>query len=164
MQGLVYASTSLLHSRSQLIRIIESVRSLCKDRILLFTLSHDAPELEQSVKELSSCASESIGCLSGPLPIDSEQPFFSCSTAIFDKSRCLPFSTLESGEGPVQVGRWHAYDKKRTTPSFDALRGQGLDDAVNWEDVWNTKGPVRSIPQELKNALYGVFSYSHIID
>ncbi|KAH8114696.1 hypothetical protein DFH11DRAFT_1543945 [Phellopilus nigrolimitatus] len=152
MSSLVHASTSLLRTRAQFVRFVDHVQAICKSRVLFYTLSHDVPDLEQSVKQLTSCARESIGCLSGPLPLKRESSFFSCSVAVFEEDGCRPFSSLKTGEGPVQVGRWHAYRKKNDEDViFDGLGGQRLDADVNWEELWNSKSSSRFLPQELQD-------------
>lgn len=157
MRSLVHASTSLLRSRSDFVHLIDSLHHLpgLKNHVLLFSLSHNSPDLEQSVKRLSSCTARSIGCLSGPLPSKlGYYSCFSCSIAIFERNSCVPFSTVETGIGPIRVGRWHAYDKRNTNSTHDEVGEHDLSGRVDWDDIRKDAGSERFVPQELENVRY----------
>ncbi|EJC98055.1 uncharacterized protein FOMMEDRAFT_171418 [Fomitiporia mediterranea MF3/22] len=150
MSGIVHASTSLLRSSFQFSRLIDTFRDLCKDRLLLFALSHDTPDLEHSVKQLSSCTQETLGCLSGPLPAKRDNPFFSCSIAVVDKNAGTPFGTLITGGGPTRVGRWHTYATERREHNGD-LNPWNSRTEINWNEIWSPKSTTQFLPQELRN-------------
>ena len=149
MAPFIYARTSLLSSRAQFLRAVKNVAEVChrNDHLLLFSVSSNAPELEQSIAKLNSVCNESIGCLSNVLPIQRSFPFFTLSTALLNKHTCQAFSILEAGESPVQIGRWHSY-KSRDVGSID----QAID--INWADIWNRTGSNKFLPDEIREMRY----------
>ena len=153
MPPFLHASTSFLRSRSQFFSLVNRTHEISRDKILLYALSANAPELEQSVKRLGACAKETIGCLSAPIPLPSEKPVsnrphFTCSVAVLDRDYCKPFSTLKTGEGPLQVGRWHSFRKKNDSQT-DAVLDSGSQ--INWEDIWDSNQKTLSLPPELRS-------------
>lgn len=156
MSFAIHASTSLLRSRLQLSSLIEHVQEISTNRTLLYALSHNTPDLEQTVRRLSACAKETIGCLSAPVEVTngkrrSNDTFFSCSIAVVDSESCQSFSTLKAGEGPLQVGRWHSFRKKDDAPE-NAMLDDGTH--IDWEDIWNRKSNPLALPPELLDVVY----------
>lgn len=148
MTGFIYASTSLFRSQAQFLRLVETLKGRAKDGLLLYSLSHNTPDLEQSVKKLSSCTKETIGCISGLLPISSTTPYFSCSVAVINRgSDCTTFGSLKAGEGPVQVGRWHAFRKRAADTPDD------YEDLASLDTTWR-KDTSHFLPDELKGIAY----------
>lgn len=147
MSGFLFASTSLLRSQAQLSRLVDLLRGKTNNGsggVLLYALSHNTPDLEQCVKKLGSCADETIGCIAGLLPTEEKSPYFSCSVALLEHEKCIPFSSLKTGEGPAQVGRWHAF-RKQTANAVEES-----EENIDLDNVWR-KDTKRYLPDELKS-------------
>ena len=112
MSRILQARTYLFRSHSQLRDVITPLRDLYAGHSLLFSLSHNTPDLEHAISQLSSCSGETLGCLSSPLPVENPSHMFSCSIAVFEKERSVPFSTLESSDMTIQIGRARSYRKQ----------------------------------------------------
>lgn len=115
-------------------------------RVLLFSLSSNAPDLSQTVHQLGLLASKSVGCLSAP-----EHPdIASCSVALLDAQKATPFRSEIPGRVPAQVGRWHSpkrMQEKTMTPTDDSIP---LGFGANWEEVWSKGVSTPPLPQELQ--------------
>jgi len=115
-------------------------------RVLLFTLSSNAPDLSQTVHQLRFLAAQSAGCLSAP-----EHPdIVSCSVALLDAREATLFRSDIPGRVPAQVGRWHSpkrMQEKTTAPSDGPM---SLDFGVDWEEVWSKGVSAPLLPQELR--------------
>lgn len=148
--SVLHASTSLLRSPSQFRQLVKKVKEVSHDNLLLFSLSHNSPDLENSVKELSSAARETIGCLSAPLPLRDRNPFFSCSVAVFPKEICVPFSVDKAGLPPTQIGRWHSYAGGK--PVDDGIAAN--DDVGVWGEIWGMNDSTQFLPDELRGTRY----------
>lgn len=164
MAAVRYASTTLLRSRSQFNDLLSTVRGISRGRLLLYALSYNAPDIENSLKDISSCSTETIGCLSSPIFLTnaSDSQTFSCSIALLDDTLSTPFDISKTGKGPVQVGRWHAFRKEETSNS-DHL----LDNNVDWNNVWKARNSTNFLPDEMKNIrfveLHACLLYSHCV-
>lgn len=152
MSRILHASTSLLRSQPQLRRFIGKVKEVAHNNVLLFNLSHDCPNLEASVRELNVSAKETIGCLSGPLPLRDAKPFFSCSVAVFAREGCVPFSLREAGIPPTQIGRWHAYSGgKPVDDGSEAIDESVFSTNEGWRKSWKSSVSSRFFPDELRD-------------
>lgn len=143
----LHASTIRTHSSIQLLSYLTNITSPHRDSVLLYALSTNAPNLEYLVSRLSAVSSESIGCLSGPLPQQPNVPHFSCSLAFFSTKNCVPFRSTLAGEQPVQVGRWHAF--RKMAEQDQAGSEESLTENVDWEDLWSRKNTTELLPAEL---------------
>jgi hypothetical protein len=149
----LYASTFLLRSHLQLSKLLSTVKELANGNVLIYSLSHDCPNLEDSVKQLTSSTKESIGCLSARLPLSSRNPFFSCSVAVFKSNGATPFGSLEAGPPVIQIGRSHSYPSGR----LDKNGAEAIDERVfaskeKWSEIWESRDTSRYLPEELRDA------------
>lgn len=151
----MFTSTWLLRSKAQLRQVLDATlrASSTRNPVLLYALSNNAPELDDILGHLSRGAEETVGCITSPLPFNrgskfSSEGLFSCALAVVEREHCTPFGLENTGEGPVQVGRWHAFRKKDVK---DRGTEQMLEQPADWNDVW--KGAVDSpaLPPELEN-------------
>ena len=150
---LLHASTFVLRSSSQIPHLLNAVKEIAHGNTLLYALSHDAPDLESSIRQLGSSAKESIGCLSSPLPLYHRQPFFSCSVAVFDPGYAVTFGCLEAGPPPVRIGRSHSYGIRasRVSEERDEEKRTFTSDE-RWNGLWGPEESEIVIPQDLEGA------------
>ena len=150
---ILHASTSLLRSQSQFLQLVHKVKEIAHDHVLLFSLSHDCPDLETAVKELGGSAKETIGCLSGPLPLQSNRPFFSCSVAVIPRDGCISFSVRQAGLPPTQIGRWHSYSGgKPVDDGSESIGDDMLSTIEGWKESTKEVAGSRFLPDELREA------------
>ncbi|PAV17235.1 hypothetical protein PNOK_0729900 [Pyrrhoderma noxium] len=149
MSGILQARTYLFRSHSQLRDVITPLRDLYAGHSLLFSLSHNTPDLEHAISQLSSCSGETLGCLSSPLPVENPSHMFSCSIAVFEKERSVPFSTLESSDMTIQIGRARSYRKQEMEYEGNSKNPQ-LHNISSWDRLWDERHSI-SLPKELKN-------------
>ena len=149
--SVLHASTSLLRSSSQFRQLANKIKEIAHENVLLFSLSHDTPDLEDSVKVLSGAARETIGCLSAPIPLRGRKPFFSCSVAVFPRGSCVPFSVEKAGLPPTQIGRWHSYEGGKPVDDGIGIAG---DDAATWDEMLGRNNSRRFLPDELRSSRY----------
>ncbi|KLO17320.1 hypothetical protein SCHPADRAFT_173307 [Schizopora paradoxa] len=163
------SATWLLRSKAQLRQVLDATFSASpsNNHALMYALSSDAPDLEDIIGELSRSAPETVGCITSPLPFHPDTTFaspfslptlgeetrrFSCALTLVDRDQCVPFA-LENkfGEGPVQVGRWHAFRKRDVKDGGLArLLEQNGDD---WNDVWkgSSSRDLPELPEEFQD-------------
>ncbi|KAF9468745.1 hypothetical protein BDZ94DRAFT_1246177 [Collybia nuda] len=147
----IHASTVLARSSTAILSHITQLSKLYPDHPLAFSLSPNVQpqDLSKLVKSLTEFSSQSIGCLSAPLPGSTSQNLISCSLAIFDPEQTVLFRSEIAGKASPQVGRWHAFRKKDDPPS--QIEGQEeLKEGVNWGDVWNRNTADTPLPPELQ--------------
>ena len=123
---------------------------------LVYALSVNTPDLETSVSQLREVCKESIGCLSAPLSYitrdengnlnattaeNNDGSMFSCSLAVFDRAKCVPFRSTVPGEEPVSVGRTRLKRSKGVSSESFTVDGRNWDTFNNgqWEDLWVKK-------------------------
>ena len=152
MSGILQARTYLFRSHSQLRDVVTPLRDLYAGHSLLFSLSHNTPDLEHAISQLSSCSGETLGCLSSPLPVENPSHMFSCSIAVFEKERSVPFSTLESSDMTIQIGRARSYRKQEMEYEGNSKNPQ-LHNISSWDRLWDERHSI-SLPKELKNKRY----------
>lgn len=118
--------------------------------VLLYALSHNAPDIEPTVKQLSSLTQHSIGCLTRPWPRKqrSHPSTFSCSVALFDEQTTTVFSDRKSEKDTIQVGRWHAF-RSREKKDDDVKDVETLDSTVDWDKLWRSREVKHTLPPEV---------------
>lgn len=115
-------------------------------RVLLFSLSSNAPDLSQTVHQLGHLAAQSVGCLSAP-----EHPdVVSCSVALLDARKATIFRSNIPGRVPAQVGRWHSPKRMQEETAAPVDDPMPLDFGVDWEEVWSKGVSTPPLPQELR--------------
>lgn len=147
----IHTSTILARSPKGIHSHLEKLSKCFPNHTLLFTLSPnvDGSELSDLVDHLAGFSSQTIGCLSAPLPWKNNRNLISCSLAIFRKHDCTIFRSTIPGKASVQVGRWHAFRKKEEDIDF----GDGgiADGNVNWEDVWGRNTGGNLLPPDVQH-------------
>jgi len=127
--------------------------SLCyTDHSVFFALNANAPDLPTLVSRLTKLSSQTIGCLSAPLPGLAYEGLISCSLAVFDKRSAVSFRSTIPGRAAPQVGRWHAF-RQRADNSDEKLppgMENGLSESMNWDDVWDRSAGDNALPKELQ--------------
>jgi hypothetical protein len=116
-------------------------------RVLLFALSHNAPDISQTIHQLRHLATHSAGCLSAP-----EHPdVVSCSVALLDARKATLFRSDIPGRAPAQVGRWHSQKRMQEKKTVLADDSMPLNFGVDWEEVWSKGVSTPPLPQELRD-------------
>ncbi|KAJ7175711.1 hypothetical protein C8R46DRAFT_1079214 [Mycena filopes] len=144
----MHLSTVLARSPATILAHLSALSSQYSDHVLLFALSPNAPptDLAKLVKNLTAFSSQSIGCLSAPLP-GHPHALLSCSFALLDRGSCVPFRSEVPGRASPQVGRRHALRQKGApTPQGDIPSG-----TVDWENVWDQSLTTNELPGALQN-------------
>lgn len=147
----IHASTVLARSSTAILSHLSRLSKVYPGHPLVFSLSPNvqSQDLSKLVKGLTEFSSQSIGCLSAPLPGSISQTLISCSLAIFDPEQSVLFRSEIAGKASPQVGRWHAFRKKDDVPS--QIEGQEeLKEDVNWGDVWNRNTGDNPLPSQLQ--------------
>jgi hypothetical protein len=154
----IHAVTVLARSSTAILSHISRLSKLYPDHPLAFALSPNvqSQDLSKLVKGLTEFSSQSIGCLSSPLPGSTSQSLISCSLAIFDPEQSVLFRSEIAGKAAPQVGRWHAFRKKDDVPS--QIEGQEeLKESVNWGDVWNRNTGDNPLPEQLQSLKFALY-------
>ena len=152
----LHTTTLFARSPSGLLRLLFRLPNFYADNTLLFALSASPTipheDLSILVKTLSTLSRQALGCLSAPLP-GRNSNLVSCSLAVFDPSKSVPFRSTTPGRAVPQVGRWHAFrnkdsDRDRRVQSSNS----GLDDAFhNWGEVLDGSASRDALPVELEH-------------
>lgn len=146
----LYARTFLTQSPEALLAQLSRLSKPHAEDVLLFTLSTNlkASDLSRTVTALQTISKETIGCLSAPLSGPGAEEYISCSVAVLEKSRVVPFRSEIRGRAAPQVGRWHAFRKKDATEAFGSV---DLPSAkVNWEEIWSRGSSHNTLPTTLQ--------------
>lgn len=152
----VHLSTIISRTSSSLLSHISHLAKSFPNYPLLFTLSHNgtdsAVDLSRVVGQLTNFSSQSIGCLSAPLP-GPHSEFTACSLAIFDPQNVAAvFHSTVPGKQRAQVGRWRPVGQKKKLdedpPSNQGWWKEGH--VKDWEDVWNSSVETQVLPEGLK--------------
>ncbi|KDQ62165.1 hypothetical protein JAAARDRAFT_189527 [Jaapia argillacea MUCL 33604] len=149
----LHTSTILSRTPAALLSYLSTLPKSFSGHPILFALATSTTgtesDLSSLVSHLTSISSQSIGCLSAPAPHSPSHTWISCSIAVFDKRIVTPFRSTIPGRAAVQVGRWHAFRKKGdvVSPGQEA----GLEENVNWDDVWNKNVEQKALPDELQS-------------
>ncbi|KAF8890772.1 hypothetical protein BD779DRAFT_1517001 [Infundibulicybe gibba] len=144
--------TGLLSQLSELVQLYPRHKT---DHTFLFSLSPNIPssDLSTAVSHLTQLGSQSLGCLSAPLPGYGDH--VACAVALFDSGSVVPFRSTIQGRAEVQVGRWHAFRKRDDTTGVDDAREYALmgdsTHPVDWENVWNRNMGGEQLPDELQD-------------
>ncbi|CAK5269792.1 unnamed protein product [Mycena citricolor] len=143
------AHTILSQSPTRLLDKITRLSSRYREHVLLFTLSPNlAPsDLQTLVQRLTTATTQSVGCLSAPLPGQSD--LVACSLAFFDRKTCVPFRSEIPGQSPPQVGRWHSF---RRQTHDEGVIGSMPTGNFDWQDVWSQSLTKNPLPAELQAA------------
>ncbi|KZT28816.1 hypothetical protein NEOLEDRAFT_1129049 [Neolentinus lepideus HHB14362 ss-1] len=148
---IIHASTALFSRPEHLSRYLSRLPKIYRENILFFALAANASsesELSALLADLTSFAPLNVGCLSGVL---SQKPaLVSCSFAVFDKSTSTIFRSTIPGRAEPQVGRWHAFRKKGEPTPPPGSYSVGLNEDINWEDVWKRDVGGNELPDALK--------------
>lgn len=151
----MFASTWLLRSKFQLRQVLDATlrASSTRNPALLYALSNDAPELDDILGQICDSTPETVGCITSPLPFKrgstrSVEGLFSLALAVVERESCTPFALENTGEGPVQVGRWHTFRKKNVK---DSGVSQLLEENTDWNEVWKGNRHLPTLPPELQN-------------
>ncbi|KAK2462768.1 hypothetical protein APHAL10511_005159 [Amanita phalloides] len=148
----LHLSTIISRSSTAILSHISHLAKSFPNHPLLFTLSHNTPstdDLSDIVGKLTNFSSQSIGCLSAPLP-GPHSSFTACSLAIFDPRNAVMFRSTIPGRQQAQVGRWRPVGQKVMEEEQSSWRDDRLVDVEDWEDVWNSATGIRKLPEELE--------------
>lgn len=155
--AVVHLSTIISRSSSAILSHISHLAGSFRNHPLLFTLSHNAAtpadDLSSLVAQLTAFSTQSVGCLSAPLP-GPHSSFTACSLAVFDPlSVAAVFRSTIPGRQQAQVGRWRPVGQKPAEHGealqFGGWQGGGVKD---WEDVWNASVHTQRLPDELEGS------------
>ncbi|KAJ7071853.1 hypothetical protein B0H15DRAFT_793254 [Mycena belliarum] len=146
----MHFSTVLARSPAGLLSYISGFSKRYQDHVLLFALSPNvaSSDLALLVQKLTRFSSRTIGCLSAPLPANSDG-LISCSFAIFEPETCIPFRSQIPGRVFPQVGRWHSFRQKG--PQSKILEEDVPSGNVDWGSVWDQSLTSNALPPELEN-------------
>ncbi|KAF8333659.1 hypothetical protein F5887DRAFT_993643 [Amanita rubescens] len=153
----LHLSTIISRNSTSLLSHISRLARSFPNHPLLFTLSHNsttdsAVDLSRIVGQLTTFSSQSIGCLSAPLP-GPHSGFTACSLAIFDPQNVAAvFRSTVPGRQRAQVGRWRPVGQKKELDK-DLRLGQGWwqgESVKDWENVWNSSVETQVLPEGLK--------------
>ncbi|KAI0353009.1 hypothetical protein OH77DRAFT_1427781 [Trametes cingulata] len=132
----LYMSTVISRKPADIIAHISGLRSSLSSNPLLYTISvspfTESSDLAKLVDSVKSLSSDSVGCLSAPLPSPrpSWQRYSAVSLASFDYKHVTLFRSTIPGRKAAQVGRWHALHKSGTPePEAPSPGSEGMD----WE-------------------------------
>ncbi|GJJ15622.1 hypothetical protein Clacol_009900 [Clathrus columnatus] len=141
---LVSSSSSLLLNHLQKLKVPKP------KPILLFSLSSNVPDVENVVTYLSSSATESIGCLSSPLPQFPNHAI--CSIAYLDDKNCVPFRSTIPGKQPIKVGRW--LTKSENSSASLNYNVNRLPDFSQNASHWDNTGDAPLLPERLSELVF----------
>src|SRR6266576_7034941 len=136
----LHLSTIISRNSSSLLSHISHLARSFPNHPLLFTLSptstDSAVDLSRIVGQLTTFSSQSIGCLSAPLP-GPHSGFTACSLAIFDPQNVAAvFRSTVPGKQRAQVGRWRPVGQRKEPgeePQLDQDWWQ-RESVKDWED------------------------------
>ncbi|KAF8621401.1 hypothetical protein AX15_007813 [Amanita polypyramis BW_CC] len=148
----LHLSTIISRSSSSILSHISHLSKSFPNHPLLFTLSHNtssADDLSNLVEKLTNFSSQSVGCLSAPLP-GPHSIFTACSLAIFDPANVVTFRSTVPGRPQAQVGRWRPVGQGGVKErEWDHQEGC-ITDVKDWGDVWNRSAGTGRLPDELE--------------
>lgn len=152
----LHASTILSRSSAEIQTYISRLSKRYAKHSLVFALSSnaDAPGLSKLVKTLTEFSSQTIGCLSSPLPHFEPHALISCSLAVFENSSITPFRSDIPGRASPQVGRWHAFRKKDDSAQTSISEPPPSGD-FDWAQVWGNNTQKEGLPSALGELRYG---------
>ncbi|KAI0774443.1 hypothetical protein C8Q74DRAFT_1270062 [Fomes fomentarius] len=113
-----HMSTIVSRKTADILTHISQLRTSLLHRPLLYTISvsqqTNSADLSQLVSSIKSLSSNSVGCLSAPIPSvrSAWQQYTAVSVASFDEQHATLFRSTIPGRKAVQVGRWHALRQK----------------------------------------------------
>ncbi|KAJ6512124.1 hypothetical protein C8R47DRAFT_1034095 [Mycena vitilis] len=148
----MHFSTVLARSPAGLLSHISRLSRLYQEEhVLLFALSPNvaSSDLAQLVKKLTTFSSQTIGCLSAPLPGHTDG-LISCSFAMFKPDSCYPFHSQIPGRASPQVGRWHSFRQKEQTGVPQEELPSGSMDSAYWGNVWDQSLTNNDLPPGLQ--------------
>jgi len=149
----LHTSSILARTPAAILSHISRLSTTYADQSVIFALNANVPDLPTLVSRLTKFSSQTLGCLSAPLPGLAYEGFISCSLAIFDKRNTVSFRSTIPGRAAPQVGRWHAF-RQRGDKSDDTMppgMENGLSESMNWDDVWDRSAGNNALPMELQD-------------
>jgi hypothetical protein len=152
----LHTSTILARTPAAIISHLSRLSITYTDHPAIFTLNANATELPTLISRLTKFSSQTIGCLSAPLPGLASQDLISCSLAVFDKRNTVLFRSTIPGRAAPQVGRWHAFRQKddKSEEMLPPGMEDGLTESMNWDDVWDRSAGNVVLPKELQTVRY----------
>ncbi|THV03608.1 hypothetical protein K435DRAFT_621752, partial [Dendrothele bispora CBS 962.96] len=120
---------------------------------VLFTISppSNSSDLSDLVDALTVWPNaNTIGCITAPTHSDA----VTCSIALFDSRKAVPFRSTIPGCEQTQVGRWHSFRKPQSQESSLNVASllEKREQGKNWDDLWSTGGHEDIVlPEELKS-------------
>jgi hypothetical protein len=148
----LHTSTILARTPAVILSHLARLSTAYADHTVMFALNADAPELPTLISRLTKFTSQTIGCLSAPLPGLASEGIISCSLAVFDKRNSVSFRSTIPGRAAPQVGRWHTF-RQRDSKSEEALPPgieNGLSESTNWDDIWDRSAGDIALPKEIQ--------------
>lgn len=150
----VHLSTIISRSSSAILSHISHLAGSFRNYPLLFTLSHNnaipVDDLSSIVDQLTTFSTQSIGCLSAPLP-GPHSRFTACSLAIFDPLNVAAvFRSTIPGTQRAQVGRLRPVGQRTELGEAQQFDGWQRGDVKDWEDLWNANVHTQKLPDELE--------------
>ncbi|KAI0775944.1 hypothetical protein BD413DRAFT_469773 [Trametes elegans] len=148
----LHMSTVISRKPTDILAHISQLRSSLSSNPLLYTISvshhTDSAELTSLVSSVKALSSNSIGCLSAPIP--SARPcwpqYTAVSLASFDGERATLFRSTIPGRKAASVGRWHAIHEELQPEPAVPPRHEGLD----WESALTNAYEGNALPPALE--------------
>ena len=148
----LHTSTILARTPAAILSHLSRLSATYAEHSVIFALNASAPELPTLVSHLTKLSSQTVGCLSAPLPGLAHEGLISCSLAIFDKRNAVSFRSTIPGRAAPQVGRWHAFRQKNDKPENQWPPGMenGFAESMNWDDIWDRSAGANELPNEFQ--------------
>ncbi|KAI0722794.1 hypothetical protein C8Q76DRAFT_720344 [Earliella scabrosa] len=148
----LHMSTIISRKSTDILAHISQLRAAFAHHPLLYTISasqHTNPtELSEVVTSVKSLSSNSVGCLSAPIPSarPAWQQYTSVSVASFDERHATLFRSTIPGRKAAQVGRWHALHQKDRQPDT-----KDYSQDIDWEGALASSYASDSLPLSLQH-------------
>ncbi|TBU33162.1 hypothetical protein BD311DRAFT_785251 [Dichomitus squalens] len=148
----LHTSTFISRNTADLLAHISHLRPTLSAHPLLYTISvsqlTDPAQLSQLVSSVQSISSNSVGCLSAPIPSarSAWQQRTALSLASFDDAHATLFRSAIPGRKAAQVGRWHAMHQKEKEPD-----NMDYSQHIDWENALADSHEGSALPSALQS-------------
>ncbi|RDX53914.1 hypothetical protein OH76DRAFT_1399083 [Lentinus brumalis] len=148
----IHMSTVVSRKTADILSHLSQLRPTFASRPLLYTISASqhtsSSDLSELVASMKTMSSDSIGCLSAPIPSarPSWQQYTAVSVASFDAHHATTFRSILPGRKATQVGRWHAMHQKEKEQDT-----QDYSQNIDWESALSRTYDSDAVPPALSD-------------